>query len=45
MRGHAQQMRERDPDGYRRFRLAMRVILGGLLAVLVLLFIFDVVIS
>ena len=43
MRRHAQQMRERDPEGYRRFRLAMRIILGGLLAFLVLLFVFDVV--
>ena len=43
MRRHAQQMRERDPGGYRRFRLAMRVILGGLLAFLVLLNIFDLV--
>ena len=45
MRRHAQQMRERDPEGYRRFRLAVALILGGLLAMLVLLFVFDVVIS
>jgi hypothetical protein len=36
-------MRERNPDGCRRFRLGVRIALGGLLAGLVLLFVFDVV--